>query len=67
MTGEHWIYRPQSHKTQAKTGDTFIAIPALQMRIAILTGNMPKNYSEQMVPALFKLAAACDKTGMRLK
>ena len=48
MTGEHWIYRPQSHKTQNKTGDTLIAIPSAA--VAILTGNMPKQFSDRWFP-----------------
>ena len=48
MTGAHWIYRPQSHKTQAKTGDTLIAIPAVAT--AILIAHMPKSFSEPWFP-----------------
>jgi len=48
MTGTHWIYRPQRHKTQAKTGDTLIAIPAVATQILI--AHMPKSFNEPWFP-----------------
>lgn len=33
MTGEAWIYRPASHKTQTKTGETLIGIPPAAVEI----------------------------------
>lgn len=48
MTGDHWIYRPQSHKTQHKTGDTLIAVPA--PAVATLATYMPKKYSDRWFP-----------------
>ena len=45
MTGRHWYYRTDIHKTGRKTGETIIAIPA--PAVEILVARMPKTFSHR--------------------